>query len=101
SRVYPLVVVDNDRGVAAAVEVEERPDLLLQPGGEGRHLLLGIERALPRLAGGIAAQSVAPPAQPHRPMPGQLAAPQVQQWHQAAHMEAVGGGIETDVDGAR
>ena len=96
----PLVVVDEQSRLRPPVEVEEGPHLGLEPVGRRRHLLLRAQRALSGLAGRVADEAGPPADQHDRPVAGQLKAPQAEQRHQVAHVEAVGGGIEAHVDQA-
>src|SRR5262249_1543231 len=96
----PFVIVDDD-GRPEAVEAEERADLALQALGPGGDLIHRMQSPFPPPAARIADQTGTAADEHDRTMTGDLRAAQVQKGQQAPDVQAVGGGIESHIHGAR
>ena len=82
-------------------EVHEALDLRAEPRRPFRHLALGIERPLAELAARIPDEARPTSDEHDGPMPAELEASKGQQRQKASDVQAVRGGIEPDVRGAR
>ena len=93
----PVVVVEQQRGIFPAVEVEEVRQLGAYPLHVAPHLLHRDEVALPALSGRVADQPGTASSQRDRTMSRTLEPRQRHQGNQMADMQAVRRGVEPDV----
>ncbi len=96
----PFVVVGHQGGIVA-FEAKEGLHLtadLVHPAG---HHLRGVELALAGLEAGVAYHAGGAAHQGDGAVPGHLEALEQQQRHQVAQVQAIGGGVETAVQGDR
>ena len=100
-RAHPVGIVEQERGIRLALEIEQPAQLALDARDVGLEAFRREEIALGRLAARVADHAGRAARDGDGPMARQLEPAQNEQADQVAEVEAVGGRIEADVKGDR